>query len=176
LPPPAPPFPLRPSRLLPLGGLGFRDAKLALYGIPTSKTLSLWLPWEGEVAPWRPTSAGVPAPGDPASSWFRTLAVCEVNEKRTPAECDAVNNVVYTVGGAPAPDVDRITAPGAQYLAKDVCVEVGIPAAGVLSARPGGEGVGLAVDVRVTGFVTLRGGACSVSHVVWEQVGTVRGD
>uniref|UniRef100_A0A7S1BW83 Uncharacterized protein n=1 Tax=Corethron hystrix TaxID=216773 RepID=A0A7S1BW83_9STRA len=166
------------------GGLGFIDSKTALYGLPISGMLNLWLPWEGTTGGWQATHH-TPSVGDRASKWFKSFVICEVNEKRTAKECKMDTDVDYFVGGASAASkVEKIVAPGVQYLTKDICVQVDVHSTSTLSSRPddgsgsssitGSGNVGLSVDVKVTGFLTLKDGACSISHVVWEQLGTSR--
>lgn len=158
------------------GGLGYVDMKVALYGVPESGTLRLWLP-AGE------TSRTV---GGVASSVFRELVICEANEKRPKEACQLDGNLEVTVGGVVADGIQMIAGAG-EYLKRRTCLHVGIPAAAQLTARSdvrdlAGKALsvldlerlsptanmGLVVDIKATGAVTRKNGACCLSHIVWE--------
>jgi len=151
-------------QLIPFGGLGYIDEKTALYGIPASGTLHLWLPLlKG--------SKALP----------RSLVVCEVSEKRGDKECNVEKDMSFLVGGKVSSKISRIQRTGTAYLGKPICVSVGIPPDAVVIPRPesmaflnteeGSASVyGITLDITVTGSqVTLKDGACSVSHIVWEE-------
>jgi len=156
------------------GGMGYIDMKLALYGVPESGTLSLWLPYEG------PPHDHSHDDDLEADHWFDSLVVCEVNEKRGDDECKMESDLRFVVGGVESGNVTKITST-ASYLKKDVCVNVEIPKEAKVTRRKDSikpedtaeghdNGEGLAVDITVIGkAVTRSGGACSISHVVWEQ-------
>jgi hypothetical protein len=58
----------------------------------------------------------------------------------------------------------------ASYLKKDICIRVMIPTEATISLKHGSSDVGLALEVRVSGnAVTRENGACSISHVIWEN-------
>jgi len=171
-------------KLKPFDGLGYIDSKKAYYGLPMSKTLSFWLPWEGF------TVSGDSGRGnsgnqlrgnkdvelkleeDDASNWYRSLVVCEVNEDRGENECNFEKNIDFVVGGKPATDVTYIDATGVSYLKKRICVNVGIPEGSKVSRKDGSSAdspLGLSLDVTAKGFLLLKDGPCSISHVVWEE-------
>ena len=167
------------------GGLGYVDMKIALYGVPESGTLRLWLPVSAAHE-----KGGATAPA--ASDHVQELVLCEANEKRPDQACRLDRDVRYTVGGVPVEGVAMIRGAG-EYLKRSTCVHVGIPTAATLTALPdlhdtqgqpstadvrrrlagrhpaGSTGLGLVVDVLATSPVTRKGGACCISHVVWEH-------
>jgi hypothetical protein len=158
-------------QLVPYGGLGYIDKKTALYGIPESGTLSLWLPLlpGGEVSP-------------------NSLVICEVNEKRGDHECNMEQDLTFVVGGITSPKVSYLKRTGMAYLGKVICVNVAIPKNISVTPRPKDlkkkpsrssnkalddklDIRGITVDITVTGkHVTYKNGACSISHVIWEEL------
>ena len=151
------------QKVMKYGGLGYIDMKTALYGIPSSGALKLWLPYELPVGESVSTDS-------PASKFFNAIVVCEVNEKRGDKECNMLSDLSFRVGGVAVPqhDVSRVNG-AASYLKKDICIHVRIPDEGIVSLKSGTE-FGLAVEVTVTGSeVSRENGACSISHVIWEH-------
>ncbi|KAL7542174.1 hypothetical protein ACHAXR_011579 [Thalassiosira sp. AJA248-18] len=149
------------------GGLGYIDMKTALYGIPSSGTLKLWIPYEG-----RTKSTTQPDDNAGASKYFNAVVLCEVNEKRGDKECNMMSDLGFRVGDA-AVSKDHVSQVKgvASYLKKDICIRVEIPEEAQISVK-GGEnhGFGLAVEITVTGAgVSRENGACSISHVIWEN-------
>ena len=149
------------------GGLGYIDMKTALYGVPSSGTLRLWLPHER-----REDNMPTPEENARASQHFKAVVLCEVNEKRGDRECRMVSDLALTVGGVSVPtsgisQVEEV----ASYLKKKICIRVEVPTKAKLSVKKGDKDtVGLAVDVTVTGKgVSRENGACSISHVIWEN-------
>lgn len=146
------------------GGLGYIDMKTALYGIPSSGTLKFWLPYEGDEG----------SSSEVASNYFDGLVVCEVNEKRGDKECKMTSDLDFRVGGVDVPSdgVSQVKEV-ASYLKKDICIRVDIPnEAKVSTSVDGTGGLGLTVEVSVSGTgVTREGGACNISHVIWENKG-----
>ena len=149
------------------GGLGYIDMKTALYGVPSSGTLRLWLPHER-----REGNMPTPEENARASQHFKAVVLCEVNEKRGDRECRMVSDLALTVGGVSVPtsgisQVEEV----ASYLKKKICIRVEVPTKAKLSVKKGDKDtVGLAVDVTVTGKgVSRENGACSISHVIWEN-------
>ncbi|KAL7443652.1 hypothetical protein ACHAXH_009511 [Discostella pseudostelligera] len=149
-------------KVLKYGGLGYIDMKMALYGIPTSGTLKFWLPYEGSSDPVENASA---------SEYFNAIVVCEVNEKRGDKECNMVSDLEFRVGDAAVPRGNILQVKDvASYLKKDICIRVIIPTEAKISLKHGSFDVGLALEVRVSGnAVTRENGACSISHVIWEN-------
>jgi len=147
------------------GGLGYIDMKTALYGIPSSGTLKLWLPYE--------TRSSTPPPDSSASAskYFNSIVICEVNEKRGDKECNMLSNVSFRVGGVDVSSQRSVSQVKgvASYLKKDICIRLQIPEEAKLRARNNGLGVDVAVTVTGTG-VTREDGACSISHVIWENL------
>lgn len=151
-------------KVLKHGGLGYIDMKTALYGVPSSGTLKLWIPYEG---PDKSTMK----PDDTASTYFNAVVLCEVNEKRGDNECKMMSDLDFRVG-------DAVVSKGhvsqikdvASYLKKDICIRVEIPEEAKISHKSGGTDFGLALEITVTGTgVSRENGACSISHVIWEN-------
>ena len=163
------------------GGLGYIDMKVALYGIPESGTLRLWLPSNENVF------------GEEARDFFDSLVICEANENREKDACQLNEDMQYIVGGervAPK-DVSYIAGAG-EYLKRKTCVSVGIPENAKITRlgnvetisgellsdkdkrRLAGsvetdDEVGLLVDIAAGPRVSRQKGACCVSHIIWEQ-------
>jgi len=149
------------------GGLGYVDMKIALYGIPQSGTLSLWLPYEGKGT----------GPDDEevlASDWIHNLILCEANEKRDDDACRLNRDLKLNVGGVDNPHVTMVNGAGV-YLNRPTCLSVEVPPAAMLTPKPqdiitsSNSKMGLSVDIQAADSVTRAKGACCISHVVWEQ-------
>jgi hypothetical protein len=171
------------------GGLGYIDMKIALYGVPESGPLRLWLPMEH------------PGPHDKHSNddqntnakhWFDEIIICEANEKRSQAACKLDQDIEYIVGGVKAETTNMIIGAG-EYLKRKTCAHVGVPETSKvtrfkdLKSHDGGpltaearkrliggldyddNQLGLVVDVIAKNNVSRKSGACCLSHVVWEQ-------
>lgn len=167
------------------GGLGYIDMKIALYGIPESGKLRLWLPFEG------------PSHDDhvhdqndiEAKHWFDDFIICEANEKRSDDACKLDRDLDIVVGGVPVKSIHPIRGAG-EYLKRTTCVNVGVPedakmtTLGDVRATDGrplstkdkakfdsgkDDAIGLVVDVTAKSSVTRAKGACCLSHIVWEQ-------
>jgi CheY-like chemotaxis protein len=173
------------------GGLGYVDMKIALYGIPESGPLRLWLPLEGESVHLH-NEHDHKDDDTAAKHWFDDLVVCEANEKRPASACQLDSDVEYTVGGVVV-ESTRMIAGAGEYLKRKTCVNVGVPANAQVtklgdvravdgsaispeariqlagSGEPMDDRVGLIVDVKVKDKVTRDNGACCLSHIVWEQ-------
>lgn len=126
------------------GGLGYIDMKTALYGVPSSGTLRLWLPHEGR-------GDGVPAPaaGAGAARHFPAVVLCEVNEKRGDRECRPRSDLALRAGGATvAPggvsQVDEV----ASYLNKKICIRVEVPDDAKISVKKGDASGGVGMTDR----------------------------
>eukprot|EP00574_Skeletonema_japonicum_P012101 CAMPEP_0201737230 /NCGR_PEP_ID=MMETSP0593-20130828/41821_1 /ASSEMBLY_ACC=CAM_ASM_000672 /TAXON_ID=267983 /ORGANISM="Skeletonema japonicum, Strain CCMP2506" /LENGTH=648 /DNA_ID=CAMNT_0048231169 /DNA_START=156 /DNA_END=2102 /DNA_ORIENTATION=- len=146
------------------GGLGYIDMKTALYGIPSSGTLKLWLPYE--LSATNP----VQSTGDVlAEKYFNSVVLCEVNEKRGDKECNMLSDLAFEVGNVAVAKAGVTQIKGvASYLKKDICIRLDIPNDAKLSTK--GSDFGLPVDITVTGSdVSRENGACSISHVIWEH-------
>ena len=165
-----------------VGGMGYIDMKLALYGIPESGTLRLWLPYEGEPHPHKHDKED----HENATHYFsKKIIICEVNEKRQSKfhECDMKSDVSFTIGGEPSKSVIPIKSV-ASYLGKNICIQVEIPPDAKITKKADlqsdnitelsestQDDVGLTVDINVTGKnVSRNGGPCSISHVIWEHL------
>lgn len=156
------------------GGLGFVDSKKAYYGIRASGPLELFVPCDGREDIAQQMLG--PQLSLPASTCFRTLVVCEVNEKHvTGQECNLDSDLSFNIGGIPVERVHPINATGTQYWGRNICISIDIPAESTLSKRhrkvdEGKLDVGLSVGISVTNIgITYRSGPCSISHFVWEQ-------
>jgi hypothetical protein len=174
------------------GGLGYVDMKIALYGIPESGLLQLWLPVESHVHE-KNHAAHNHEHVETASHWFDSLVICEANEKRAANACQLDPDLELTIGGVTVPSshVQKIKGAG-EYLKRPTCVHVPIPESAkitkfqdlVLNAAAkrrlssgnddnGNDNdnnrIGLLVHVRVISpSVTRKAGACCLSHVAWE--------
>jgi hypothetical protein len=132
------------------GGLGFVDRKPAYYGIYPSGTLTLWLPYEPATTNDPPP---LPQPNDPATAWFQSVVVCQVNEGAShhrpstnhnpvggggggDAVCETWRDVQFTVGGVPVTNVVALQAPGTVYLGRPLCAHLSIPTLARLTPRP----------------------------------------
>lgn len=197
------------------GGLGYEDMKIALYGVPESGTLRLWLPIESPHILRHHGHHGVHDHfGDDgkleledllASHWLDSLVLCEANEKRSAEACRLDHDLHLTVGGVDVPPSSIVHVHGAgEYLKRPTCVHVTIPETSQMTPldqvrqttnnaplddgteqrlqigfptitekddndRPTSPLMGLVVDVRAASRVTRSGGACCLSHVVWEM-------
>ena len=149
-------------KVLKYGGLGYIDMKTALYGIPSSGTLKLRLPYEGLKSISHPAIAI----NAHASEYFNAVVLCEVNEKRGDDECKMISDLDFRIGDASVPKTTVSQVKDvASYLKKDICIRVEIPTDAKLDAE-----LGLAVEVTVSGSgVSRENGACSISHVIWEN-------
>jgi hypothetical protein len=168
------------------GGLGYVDMKIALYGIPSSGPLQLWLPVVDAKNQRNRNNDR-----DNAQQYVSELIVCEANEKRPKSACQLDTDLQYTVGGVVVATAAVSWIHGAtEYLKRPTCVHVGIPESATLT--PWSDQVataataktprraahrndadkaafGLSVAIRVSNAkVTREGGACCLSHVVWE--------
>lgn len=172
------------------GGLGYVDMKIAMYGIPQSGKVRLWLPFEG------PSHDDHAHDGDldmDAKHWFDDLIFCEANEKRPDEACKLHQDLTIIVGGVEVPSIHEVNG-AAEYLKRKTCVNVGIPIGATITKlsqvkttdgqalsktdleRLGGgvdengdDRIGIVVDVTAKPRVSLAGGACCLSHVVWEM-------
>jgi hypothetical protein len=171
------------------GGLGYVDMKIALYGIPKSGVLRLWLPIESRDGGTENNNKNDAL----ASNWFNELIICEANEKRAADACRLDTDIAFTVGGSSVVSPKMIHGAG-EYLKRQTCVHVGIPEdakitrlsnvrpsedtsilpATVLQRLAGtqrysAEHVGIIVDIEAKSKVSREKGACCISHVVWEE-------
>lgn len=177
------------------GGLGYVDSKKAYYGIFPSGTLRFLLPYEStststSTSSQASTVTRMPALGDKATDWFKSIVVCEVNEKRDAGACQTEKDVSLIVGGANVTDAVMMDAAGTLYLGKKLCLYVPVPSDAILTSRielkknetiklllplekfdeARDAEVGLALELSINNrHILNRDQACSVSHVVWEQ-------
>jgi len=102
-----------------------------------------------------------------------------------------IKDLTFVIGGSSSPSkISQLKRAGTEYLGKAICVSVSIPKDALLTPRPRGmqtvlssqaiqsiqnyddSARGVSVDVTVTGMnVTYEKGACSISHVIWEEIG-----
>ena len=169
------------------GGLGYIDMKIALYGVPDSGTLRLWLPFEGPSHD-NHRHEHDDSEDNEAKHWFDDFIICEANEKRDEGACKLDQDLEITVGGVGVSRITQINGAG-EYLRRRTCVNVGVPSDAkttVLKNVVSTDGqplssndkrrfgvddntVGLLVDIRAKPRVTRSKGACCVSHIIWEQ-------
>lgn len=157
-------------KVLKYGGLGYIDMKTALYGIPSSGMLQLFLPYEGRSGSGENSIRTQPVADADATKYFNTIVLCEVNEKRGDNECKMTSDLDFRIGNVAVSksNVSQVKDV-ASYLKKDICIRVEIPKDAKLSNNL--ERVGLSLDVTVTGTgITRENGACSISHVIWENI------
>jgi hypothetical protein len=112
------------------GGLGYVDMKIALYGIPSSGPLQLWLPITDSATNRRNQHMHSNRDNDSreASRYVSELIVCEANEKRPKSACQLDTDLEYTVGGiVVATSAVSWIHGAAEYLKRPTCVHVGIP-------------------------------------------------
>mmetsp|Transcript_64237 Transcript_64237/g.130749 ORF Transcript_64237/g.130749 Transcript_64237/m.130749 type:complete len:290 (-) Transcript_64237:32-901(-) len=112
--------------------LGFRDSKEAYYGIYESPPMTLLLPYEGGR---ENHASSAPAAGDPASDWYESVVLCQVNDKNTfdsafkdPNTCAFATDVGIRIGGITIQNSTRMLNDiGSVYLGKPICKHVPIP-------------------------------------------------
>ena len=168
------------------GGLGYIDMKIAMYGIPASGTLRMWLPYEK--GPSHDDHEHVMDNSDTnANHWFDNLVICEANEKRGAEACQLHRDLDIQVGGVTVTNIEPING-AAEYLKRTTCVAVTIPRDAPVTPldqvkatngtplspeqakeKYGDSSVGLLVDIRAKSKVSRKNGACCLSHIVWEQ-------
>jgi len=123
------------------GGLGFVDSKKAYYGIYASGTLQFHLPYESFSSSshnkYNSENENAPAVGDKATEWFKSVVICEVNEKRSVASaCQMERDVLFTVGRVNATKyATLLDAPGTVYLGKKLCMHLVVPEDARLTSR-----------------------------------------
>ena len=177
------------------GGLGYIDMKVALYGIPQSGTLRLFLPFEGPSHDHHEHGGEDPETDFKALHWMDDLILCEANEKRGPEACQLHEDLEIKVGGSDlVQPITHVDGAGV-YLNRKTCVHVAIPpqarvtqlsqvtktdgtplteqeqarwhkSAGTQHKK---EIIGLQVDITPKTRVTRKQGACCLSHIIWEQ-------
>lgn len=151
------------------GGLGYIDSKKAYYGIYSSGQLELFLPCigRGDVLQRMQTSSIL------ANECFRSVVVCEVNEKHTGSECDMMTDLSFHVGGIKSEDIKPVDVKWASYWGRNICLRVGVPSKSLIEPnhRSNGDvqaGISFAISVASTS-VMLRTGPCSISHIISQQ-------
>jgi hypothetical protein len=143
------------------GGLGYIDMKTSLYGIKSSGTLKLWLPYADDSANTKN--------GNAATDYFQSVVFCEVNEKRGSKECNMLSDLDFRIGGTPISREHVKQIHGvASYLKKDICIHVEIPNSAQISLKDTRPGLDVEVSV-VNSEVSRENGACSISHVIWQH-------
>ncbi len=118
------------SKVEQCGGLGYVDMKIALYGIPDSGPLRLWLPYESQRYHEHHREHGHDNKKNDddvmAKHWFDDLIICEANEKRPEKACQLDQDLEYTVGGVMIQKVTKLDGAGV-YLKRPTCVHIGVP-------------------------------------------------
>ena len=177
------------------GGLGYIDMKVALYGIPDSGTLRLFLPLEPQqhhiVHEHGETEDDLRA-----DHWVDDILLCEANDKRSDEACKLERDLDLEIGGAPVHKVTPVEGAGV-YLNRKTCVHIGLPKTAVvqklstvkktdgtaltaedqerwkqqLKKKTAGNQdiLGLVVDITPKAPVNRKDGACCLSHILWEQ-------
>jgi len=109
------------------GGLGYIDMKVALYGIPQSGTLRLFLPFESASNHHDVHEHGGENNDDLlAQHWMDDVILCEANEKRSEDACQLDKDLAIVLGGKPVHKITPINGAGV-YLNRKTCVHVSIP-------------------------------------------------
>ena len=125
-------------------GLGFRDSKEAYYGIFESPPLALLLPYESGNGPPAGKIPDLPSAGDPASDWYKSIVLCQVNDKNTfdsafadESSCNFATDVDVRVGGKNVTKnaTNMLNMVGSTYLGKPICKHVEIPPGARLSSH-----------------------------------------
>lgn len=174
------------------GGLGFLDGKPAYYGLPASGPLVSLLPYQSDHRHKVPATTG----GN-ASHFFKSILWCEVNERRDSSACVTVRDIHFVVGGINVTEPVAIDTTGTVFGGKSICTYLRVPALATLTTRrqilanfkekstdvrfvlpdepnvndESLDEVGLALEAVVTNLHLIkREQACSVSHIIWEQV------
>jgi len=169
------------------GGLGYIDMKIALYGIPESGKLRLWLPFEGPSHDHH--DHGMKPSDINAGHWFDNIIFCEANEKRDVKACHLDQDMDVSVGGVQVNTIHEMKGAG-EYLKRTTCFSVKIPDAATITTLRDlrtsdghyvsqevkkkfdayeEDTLGVVVDVTAKPRVTRADGACCLSHIVWEQ-------
>ena len=154
-------------KVLNLGGLGYIDMKIALYGTTSSGKLEMFLPYEtGEPTDLKSKKTLLDDAGTmEANRFISHIIVCEVNEKRGENECDVGTDMSFLVGGVIA-NVEKMSE--VQYLKKEICIKMNVPKNAKLVSR--NDRNGLEVEISVNNpSVNHDDGACNIAHVVWEN-------
>lgn len=147
------------------GGLGYVDMKMALYGVAASGPLDLWLPVDDSGHENHNHESDDDAE---ALHWIESLIVCEANEKRPDTACKLTQDLQYTVGGVAVELPVPVLQGAGEYLKRPTCVAVPIPSDAKLTKNSDGAW-GLPVRVQAASRVTREGGACCLSHLIWEH-------
>jgi len=182
------------QKLLRYGGLGYIDSKKSFNGVYASGVLHFFLPYDyeraHEHAPNNSNNFEQHVVGDTghqmhsskdAQDYFRSVIVCETNQNRSFKACNLEQDVSYTIGGVSLSEVHYIQAEGVSYLGNNICVYIDIPKLAEITtdSRSNADdnknnvdvSVGIDLQISVTNKrVTVKDGACSISHVVWENV------
>jgi len=146
------------------GGLGYIDMKKSLYGLASSGPLMMKIPWQNA----EKSLSGLPIEGDAASRWFKSLTICEVNEKRKGNPCKIDRDISFDVGGARVSKIDVLSFTGVKYLGQEICFSIDIPPDAKVT-KHGGEFI-IRFDASVQNTDLNYEGACSISHVIWENL------
>ena len=170
--------------------LGFVDSKEAYYGIFESPAMQVLVPYlalpDGVINDETPG----PMVGQPASDWFESIVVCQVHEKRDdPTACNMGSDVGFVVGGTNVTTSKTMKDTGTLYLGKPVCIKIAIPSTATLTSHntllatsysnpeerqrllDDMDHVGVLLTIQVTNpHIARINQACSVSHLVWEQI------
>ena len=166
------------QKLQKYDSLGYIDSKKAYYGVNASGNLTLFVPCIDSATKHEATevqennqSSERIKEGDDAFKWFTSFVVCEVNEKRGEKECNIETDLTFVVGGVMATGVSLVEAEGASHLGKKLCVSFEVPMGSKISrVESPSLRHGLEMNIAVNNvYVSVNDGACSVSHLIWEQ-------
>ena len=118
---------------------GFKDAQASFHGIAASGTLT----FDFEV------------------DFFSNMIVCESQALMEPEGCRLDEDVEFTINNQPVKSVQRIATDDISYRGKQHCVLVEFE-----SGESGEVQLGMTVT---NNKVTIKGGPCSISHIIWQD-------
>ena len=142
------------------GGLGYIDVKTALYGVSSSGVLKFQIPYDGEQSD---------VALKPVKDLFKSLVICEVNEKKKNNDCQIERDVSFSINGVSPIAIEKLSFTGVQYLKQDICYSLQIPES-ITALNSSDEKLYLNIDVVVLNEKIKIDGACSISHVIWESI------
>jgi len=117
--------------------LGFIDSKEAYYGIYESPMMQLLLPYLPTDDRELTTAAAAAGPqvGQLASSWFESVVICQVHEKRDATACNMGSDLEYVVGGVNVTSHQMLKDTGTLYLGKPICSKIPVPSTATLTSH-----------------------------------------
>jgi hypothetical protein len=153
-------------------GLGFRDRKIAYYGLVQSGVLQVHLPYIPPTHSQNSLAYPGPRDGALATEWFKSVVLCEVNEKRevsnekmeTSEICNLETDVLVTFGvdnengtATLEGSASMLDTPGTLFLGRKICLYIAVPTGAVLNSRPIPQGTRFVrgIGKKVSSLATL---------------------